>query len=144
MSDSPDDILGLTAGIVAAYVGRQAVTADALPGLMRTVRDGLVALQDPAPAAVTTKPEGFRLTATEIRKSIRKDRLISFLNGREYKTLRRHLTAAGLTPESYRAQFGLPADYPMVAPAYAAKRSALAKAIGLGVPGAQAARQAAE
>ncbi|MBP2494680.1 putative transcriptional regulator [Methylobacterium sp. PvP062] len=144
MSDTQDDILSLTAGIVAAYVGRQAVTADALPGLMRTVRDGLVALQDLEPAAATAKPEGFRLTATEIRRSIRNDSLISFLDGKPYKTLKRHLTSHGLTPDGYRARFGLPDDYPMVAAGYAARRSALAKAIGLGVPGAQAARQAAE
>ncbi|MCX4196795.1 MucR family transcriptional regulator [Methylobacterium organophilum] len=144
MSDSPDDILGLTAGIVAAYVSRQAVTADALPGLMRTVRDGLVALQEPAPAPEAAKPEGFRLTATEIRKSMKPDALISFIDGKPYKTLKRHLTSHGLTPDAYRARFGLPDDYPMVAAGYAAQRSALAKAIGLGVPGAQAARQAAE
>ena len=144
MSDFPDDILSLTAGIVAAYVGRQAVSADALPGLMRTVRDGLVALQEPAPAAAGTKPEGFRLTATEIRKSMKPDALISFSDGKPYKTLKRHLTSHGLTPDGYRARFGLPDDYPMVAAGYAAQRSALAKAIGLGVPGAQAARQAAE
>lgn len=144
MSDSPDSILGLTAGIVAAYVSRQAVSASDLPGLMRTVRDGLVALQEPAPAAAAEKSEGFRLTATEIRKSMKSDALISFIDGKPYKTLKRHLTSHGLTPDGYRARFGLPDDYPMVAAGYAARRSALAKAIGLGVPGAQAARQAAE
>ncbi|SDA12984.1 transcriptional regulator, MucR family [Methylobacterium sp. UNC378MF] len=144
MSDTQDDILSLTAGIVAAYVSRQAVSATDLPSLMRTVRDGLVALQEPAPAVATDKPEGFRLTATEIRKSMKPDALISFLDGKPYKTLKRHLTSHGLTPAGYRARFGLPDDYPMVAAGYAAKRSALAKAIGLGVPGAQAARQAAE
>ncbi len=80
----------------------------------------------------------------EIRKSVRPDGLVSFLDGRSYKTLKRHLTAYVLTPERYRERFGLPADYPLVAAGYAAQRSALAKAIGLGVPGAQAARQAAE
>lgn len=144
MSDSPDDLLSLTAGIVAAYVSRQAVAAADLPGLMRTVRDGLVALQEPAPAAAAAKPEGFRLTATEIRKSMTPDALISFIDGKPYKTLKRHLTAHGLTPHGYRARFGLPDDYPMVAAGYAAQRSSLAKAIGLGVPGAQATRQAAE
>lgn len=144
MSDARDDVIALTAGIVAAYVSRQAVSAADLAGLMRTVRDGLVALQEPAPAAAVTKPDGFRLTATEIRKSMTADALVSFLDGKPYKTLKRHLTSHGLTPDSYRARFGLPADYPMVAAGYAAQRSVLAKAIGLGVPGAQAARQAAE
>ena len=142
MSDTQDDILSLTAGIVAAYVGRQAVSATDLPGLMRTVRDGLVALQEPVPAAAAAKPDGFRLTATEIRKSMTVDALISFIDGKPYKTLKRHLTSHGLNPKEYRARFGLPDDYPMVAASYAAQRSALAKAIGLGVPGAQAARQA--
>ncbi len=144
MSNTQYDVIALTAGIVAAYVGRQAVSATDLPGLMRTVRDGLVALQEPAPAAAAAKPEGFRLTATEIRKSMKPDALISFIDGKPYKTLKRHLTSHGLTPDGYRARFGLPDDYPMVAAGYAARRSALAKAIGLGVPGAQAARQAAE
>ena len=144
MSDAPDNILGLPAGIVAAFVSRQSVAAADLPGLMRTVRDGLVALQEPAPATVSTKPKGFRFSATEIRKSIRNDALISFIDGKPYKTLKRHLTSHGLTPKDHRARFGLPDDYPMVAAGYAAQRSALAKAFGLGVPGAQAARQAAE
>ncbi len=69
---------------------------------------------------------------------------MSFLDGRSYKTLKRHLTSHGLDPRAYRDRYGLPSDYPMVAPAYAEQRSALAKAIGLGVPGGQAKRQAAE
>ena len=132
MSDSPDSILGLTAGIVAAYVSRQAVSASDLPGLMRTVRDGLVALQEPAPAAAAEKSEGFRLTATEIRKSMKSDALISFIDGKPYKTLKRHLAAHGLNSDSYRARYGLPSDYPMTAPSYSERRSALARSIGLG------------
>ncbi len=71
-------------------------------------------------------------TAAQIESSIQQDGLISFIDGRSYKTLKRHLTAHGLTPERYRAKYGLPADYPMVAPGYAAKRSEIAKAIQLG------------
>ena len=71
-------------------------------------------------------------TAAQIEASIQHDGLISFIDGRSYKTLKRHLTAHGLTPERYRAKYGLPADYPMVAPGYAAKRSEIAKAIQLG------------
>jgi predicted transcriptional regulator len=62
---------------------------------------------------------------------------VSFIDGKTYKTLKRHLAAHGLDPHSYRERYGLPADYPMVAPSYAEKRSALAKSIGLGVPGAR-------
>ena len=147
MSATHDPILDLTAGIVAAYVSRQAVAQADLPGLMRTVHDGLLALQQsPAAFALPNElaPAVDRPTPAQIRKSIQDEGLTSFLDGKPYKTLRRHLTAHGLTPDSYRMRYGLPADYPMTAPGYAAQRSALAKAIGLGVPGAQAARQAAE
>ncbi|MCJ2053502.1 MucR family transcriptional regulator, partial [Methylobacterium sp. J-070] len=64
-----------------------------------------------------------------------------FIDGKTYKTLKRHLTSHGLDPKAYRDRYGLPADYPMVAPSYAAQRSALAKAIGLGQPGAMAERE---
>ncbi|MGW8788651.1 MucR family transcriptional regulator [Heyndrickxia sporothermodurans] len=67
--------------------------------------------------------------------SERPNLIVSFIDGKTYKTLKRHLSANGLDPQSYRVRFGLPSDYPMVAPSYAAQRSALAKAIGLGVSG---------
>lgn len=147
MPDTPDSFVTLTAGIVAAYVSRQPVAAPDLPGLMRQVHDGLVALQEPATTSgisAAAAPAIERPTPVQIRKSIRDDALVSFIDGKPYKTLKRHLTSHGLTPDSYRARYGLPDDYPMVAAGYAAQRSALAKATGLGVPGAQAARQAAE
>jgi predicted transcriptional regulator len=79
-------------------------------------------------------------TAAQIRKSISDEGIVSFIDGKPYKTLKRHLTKHGLTPQAYRQRYGLPADYPMVAPGYAAQRSALAKEIGLGRPGGQAER----
>lgn len=82
-----------------------------------------------------------RPNAAQIRKSLRDDAIVSFIDGRSYKTLKRHLTSHGLDPRSYRDRYGLPGDYPMVAPSYAARRSALAKAIGLGVPGGRADRR---
>ncbi|QGY05518.1 MucR family transcriptional regulator [Methylobacterium mesophilicum SR1.6/6] len=147
MPETLDPILDLTAGIVAAYVGRQAVAPETLPGLMRTVRDGLLALQGPAEkVALPTPPESAieRPTPAQIRKSVQQDGIVSFIDGRSYKTIRRHLTAHGLTPATYCERYGLPADYPMIAPSYAAQRSKIAKAIGLGVPGAHAKRQATE
>jgi predicted transcriptional regulator len=138
---------GGTAGIVAAYVSRQPVAAPDLPGLMRQVHDGLLALQEPAAAVgISTAAESAieRPTPVQIRRSIRNEALISFIDGKPYKTLKRHLTAHKLTPGTCRERYGPAADCPMVAPGYAAQRSALAKAIGLGVPGAQALRQAAE
>ena len=74
----------------------------------------------------------------QIRKSVRHDGIVSFIDGKTYKTLKRHLTSHGLDPRSYRDRYGLPADYPMVAPGYAERRSALAKAIGLGSAGGRA------
>lgn len=80
---------------------------------------------EPAPAI--DKPSAVRIQA-----SIGYDHLVSFEDGKMYKTLKRHLSKAGLTPDEYRVKWGLPADYPMVAPAYSARRSELAKASGLG------------
>ena len=76
--------------------------------------------------------------AVPIRRSVTDDHIVCLEDGKRFKTLKRHLTAHGLTPERYRERYGLPTDYPMTAPGYAAQRSALAKAIGLGVPGARA------
>lgn len=87
-----------------------------------------------APNAEVGKP-----TPAQVRKSVRPDGIVSFIDGRGYKTLKRHLSANGLDPHSYRERYSLPADYPMVAPEYAERRSALAKAISLGQPGAMAA-----
>jgi predicted transcriptional regulator len=83
------------------------------------------------PAALS-EPEVERPTAAQIRKSITRDALISFIDGKAYKPLKRHLTKHGLTPQAYCARYGLPNDYPMGAPRYAAQRYELAKAIGLG------------
>ncbi|MCJ2086957.1 MucR family transcriptional regulator [Methylobacterium sp. E-005] len=136
----------LTAGIAAAYVSHNHVAAADVPLMLTTLHGALRALQDGPVTANTAAaaPAPEIPSPSQIRKSIRPDGLVSFLDGRSYKTLNRHLTAHGLDPRAYRDRYGLPADYPMVAPTYAEQRSALAKAIGLGVPGGQAKRQAAE
>ena len=125
----------LTSEIVSAYVARNPVPVSGAPDLIRSVHASLFGLAAPVPAEPAPKLP----TAAEIKKSVRPDALISFLDGRPYKTLKRHLTVNGMTPESYRARFGLPADYPMTAPSYSARRSELAKQIGLGVQHRQAA-----
>lgn len=124
-----DRLVTLATEIVIAYVTRNHVQADELPGLLRNVHSGLVRL-----SSGSAKPAEERrtLTATEIRRSIRPEGLISFEDGKAYKTLRRHLTKHGLTPEAYRAKWGLPADYPMTAPSYAAQRRDIAIAKGFG------------
>lgn len=124
------------AGIVAAYVTHNHVAAAELPALLGTVHRALAGLGLPA---VEPQPEVEKPSPAEIRRSIREDGLTSFIDGRPYQTLKRHLTRHGLTPEGYRARYGLPVDYPMTAPGYSARRSELAKAIGLGQPVRQAA-----
>jgi predicted transcriptional regulator len=107
-----------------------------LPTLIASVHaalSGLTSGTSQAPAEEVEKP-----TPSQIRKSITPGGLISFIDGKPYKTLKRHLAAHGLDPHSYRERYGLPRDYPMVAANYAAQRADLARAIGLGRPGAMA------
>jgi predicted transcriptional regulator len=120
----------LTSEIVSAFVERNAVSISELPEIIRLVHRAL-----DAPAAATTDsdaPGQKRATAAQIRKSITPEALISFEDGRPYTMLRRHLRTFGLSPEAYRAKWGLPADYPLVAANYSAKRSEFAKAAGFG------------
>lgn len=121
--------LELTAEIVSAYVANNPVPAADLAELIGSVHQSLLALADgPAPAEAE-KP----VPAVPIKKSVTPDYLICLEDGKKYKTLKRTLaTTYGMSPEEYRAKWGLPKDYPMVAPNYAARRSDLAKRIGLG------------
>ena len=125
-----DNHIELTVDIVAAYVSNNSLPAAGLADLIASVHGGLVGLRTPAAPAAPAETE--KPTAAQIRKSITPDGLVSFVDGKMYKTLKRHLTGAGLDPVSYRKQYGLPNDYPMVAASYAAARSALAKSFGLG------------
>jgi predicted transcriptional regulator len=118
----------LTADVISAYVARNSVSASALPDIISSVHAALTALSAPAPAPEAAKP----VPAVPIKKSVTPDYLISLEDGRRYKSLKRHLRGRGLTPAEYRTKWGLPADYPMVAPNYAATRSELAKSMGLG------------
>ncbi|MGU3360044.1 MucR family transcriptional regulator [Methylobacterium sp. M6A4_1b] len=125
------DFVDLAADIVAAYVSNNPVRTTDLPDLIRSVHAALNGLvSGVAQTAEEIAPE--KPTAAQIRKSVMPDGIISFLDGKSYKTLKRHLSSHGLDPHSYRQRYGLPADYPMVAPSYAAMRSELAKSIGLG------------
>ncbi|KOX59188.1 MucR family transcriptional regulator [Streptomyces purpurogeneiscleroticus] len=135
------EFVSLAVDIVAAYVSNNSVPAAELPALIGKVHAAMSALTetDPSDAAVSVS-DSDKPSAAQIRKSVRHDGIVSFIDGKTYKTLKRHLTANGLHPQSYRERYGLPADYPMVAPSYAAQRSALAKAIGLGIPDAMVKR----
>ncbi|MBY0297432.1 MAG: MucR family transcriptional regulator [Methylobacterium sp.] len=130
MTDAaPTTPVELAADIVSAYVSKNSVRAADLPDLLKSVHDALSSLVNPLPPAAEETPKA---TPAQIKKSITPDTLISFLDGKPYKSLKRHLTKHGMTPEEYRTKFGLPRDYPMVAASYAAQRSELAKSLGLG------------
>ncbi len=130
---SADRHLSLMADVVAAYVSNNSLPLADLPALMRSVHESLTHLTvGSAPAPV----EEARPPAVPIKKSITPDFLICLEDGKKFRSLKRHLgTVYNLTPEKYREKWGLPNDYPMVAPAYSAVRSQLAKAIGLGQTG---------
>ncbi|MGU3664559.1 MucR family transcriptional regulator [Methylobacterium sp. A49B] len=136
--DRLPDITELASEIVAAYVSNNSVPVAELPKLIQGVHGAISTLvSGGASEAAISTDEIERPAAAQIRKSVRPDGIVSFIDGKTYKTLKRHLTSHGLDPKSYRDRYGLPVDYPMVAPSYAEQRSALAKAIGLGVPGAR-------
>jgi predicted transcriptional regulator len=130
MADQPVslDVLGLTAQIVAAHVGNNAVPAGELASLIQHVYRTLSGVGHET-VVEDTKPA----PAVPVKKSVFPDHLICLEDGKKLKMLKRHLkTAYDMTPEQYRERWGLAADYPMVAPNYARHRSALAKKIGLG------------
>lgn len=133
MDDSVESTQGghleLAVDIVAAYVSNNSVPVADLPSLIGGVHAALSSLVS-APKADAAAMG--KLTAAQVRKSIADDHLVSFEDGKPYKTLRRHLTLRGLTPEAYRGKWGLPPDYPMTAASYSAQRSELARALGLG------------
>jgi predicted transcriptional regulator len=134
------DYTGLTADLVAAYVSNNSVRPADLPTLITSTHAALTGL-GMSGAARTSAAQ--RLAPAQIRKSITHDALISFEDGKPYKTLRRHLTIRGLTPEAYREKWGLPRDYPMTAASYSEQRSAMAKTFGLGQQRRKAAPKAA-
>jgi predicted transcriptional regulator len=120
--------ISLSADIVAAYVTHNSVPPGGLPALIESVHSALTRL-----GAVEAVPEPEALVpAVPIRKSITPGFLICLDDGKKFKSLKRHLASHGMTPDQYRAKWNLPKDYPVTAPDYAAKRSALAKSIGLG------------
>ena len=125
----PDEaLLDHVADIVSAHVSNNSVSANDLPGLIQSVYASLAALgQAPEPAVAELKP------AVSVRSSVKPDAVTCLECGERMKMLKRHLgTEHGMTPAQYRTRWSLPADYPMVAPDYAAKRKELAVRIGLG------------
>ena len=126
--DAAEMLITLTADIVAAHVSNNSVAVSDLPVLIGNVHQALAGLSS-GKAAPAAAPE----PAVPIRLSVKKDYIVCLDDGKKLKMLKRHLmTHYGMTPDDYRAKWGLPSDYPMVAPNYAEQRRALAKAIGLG------------
>lgn len=131
MTDTPDTLVELTAYVISAYVSNNQLAVADLTGLIAEVHGALgravSGAAAPEPAPEPQKP------AVPIKKSVGPDFIICLEDGKKFKSLKRHLrTAYGLTPQEYREKWDLPADYPMVAPSYAAARSELAKKLGLG------------
>ena len=129
MTDKVDNavVLELTTEIVASYVSNNTVGVEDLAGVIQGVHKTLQGLGTQAPQTDRPKP------AVSVKKSITPDYIVCLEDGKQLKMLKRHLkTAYNMSPEDYRERWGLPADYPMVAPNYAQRRSALAKKIGLG------------
>jgi len=124
-----DDILKLAAEIVAAYVSNNPVPASELPAMIKSIHNTLGGLGGTSQAEMQTgqKP------AVPVKRSVNPDYIVCLEDGKKLKMLKRYLRSNyNMTPEEYRAKWGLPADYPMVAPNYAAQRSEFAKKIGLG------------
>ena len=130
----------LATEIVSAFVSNNSVTPADLPALIGNVHAALQNVGSPPQQQEQAKPT----PAVPVRKSVTPDFLISLEDGKQYKSLKRHLSGRGLTPEQYREKWGLSRDYPMVAPNYAAKRSELAKSMGLGQQRKGMARMAAK
>lgn len=127
---SPEFLLTQTSKIVAAYLTHNPVEAEAIPALLSSIYDGLVEAASETEDAQDAKD---LVPAVPIEESLKDDVIICLEDGQPYQSLKRHLRVKyGMSPEDYREKWGLPADYPMVAPAYAKRRSELAKRTGLG------------
>lgn len=129
MSENNEVVVDLVAGIVSAFVSHNSVPTSELPALIASTHAALIGLGKEQAPVVEEK----LVPAVPIKKSITPDYLVCLEDGKKFKSLKRHLrTAYDLSPDQYRAKWGLPSDYPMVAPAYAEARSNLAKKMGLG------------
>jgi len=127
-NDMKETLITLTSDIVAAHVSNNSVSVEDVPSLISNIYGALSGLGQAEPA-----PEEKLTPAVSIRASVKPDYIVCLEDGKKLKMLKRHLmTHYNLTPEQYRQRWGLPADYPMVAPSYAEKRRELAKKIGLG------------
>lgn len=128
-ANNDNELLELTAEIVSSHVSNNSIPVQDLPTLIKDVHATLIGLANGSAAVAAETPE----PAVPVKKSITNDYIICLEDGKKLKMLKRHLKSAyNMTPEEYRAKWGLPHDYPMVAPNYAKRRAELAREIGLG------------
>jgi predicted transcriptional regulator len=128
------DIIALTIDVVSSYVGHNNMRPDDVPAFIASTHAAIRQLDGQSTPGAAEEPAGEAYTpAVSVRKSLAsRDHILSMVDGKPYKTLRRHLATHGMTPEQYRERYSLKADYPMVAPSYSETRKALAEKIGLG------------
>jgi predicted transcriptional regulator len=127
-ADQPIDVITLAADLTAAWIANpnSKASVEDVPAFLQKMHDTITALSGPVESAREYKP------AVSVRASVKPDHLVSLIDGRKYKSLKRHLKSHGLTPKAYRERYGLKGDYPMVAPAYSEARRAIAARLGLG------------
>src|SRR3954447_18431746 len=143
VSEQPNtpNYIELAADLVSAFVSKNSVPAAELPALIGSVHQALTQVASGSTQQPTEEPK--KAPAVSVKKSVQPDYIICLEDGKRFKSLKRHLrTVYDLTPDQYRAKWGLPADYPMVAPNYAAARSELARSMGFGIRRRAAANEA--
>jgi predicted transcriptional regulator len=141
------NIVELATELTVAWLGNHSTrtNADDVPAFLRSMHDALEKLAAPISAEQASEPPREYTPATTVRKSLAsREHIVSMIDGKQYRSLRRHLSANGLTPDEYRQRYRLKPDYPMTAPAYSEARSAMAKTIGLGRKPGQKVKQVAE
>lgn len=128
------DLTVLTVDLLSAFVSNNNVRSEDLPGLIQSTHSALTSLNAAPSSTGDERPEF--APAVSVRKSLAsRDHILSMIDGKPYRSLKRHLSAHGLTPDEYRQRYNLPASYPMVAPAYSEQRREVAKRLGLGRKG---------
>jgi predicted transcriptional regulator len=146
MADEPN-LVEMTIEVVANYVAHNTIAPDDVPGFIAKTHAAIKQLTAPEPDAPAEEPQPVFTPAVTVRKSLAsREHILSLIDGKPYKTLKRHLAGHGLTPAQYRERYDLKADYPMVAPAYSEHRREVAKTLGLGrkVTGSRAVAPAIE
>jgi len=132
VEENQQDLTGLTVDLLSAFVANNNVRSEDLPGLISSTHAALAALDNVEAEPIEVPAESFTPVVTSRKSLGSRDYILSMIDGKPYRSLKRHLSSKGLTPEEYRARYNLPAGYPMVAPGYSEERRAVAKKLGLG------------